>query len=88
MHQITKPHLIINGHARMSPEGMRCIAQFGRGRNKRTCNKVIAKRSQTGQIAGIFTCPRCGGQTEVSQSRHSANQFTVTPKACTRILTL
>jgi phage FluMu protein Com len=51
--------IIKNGKAKFMPEGLRCTSSKEKDPS-RNCNKLIAKKTGSGQLAGDFKCPRCG----------------------------
>jgi hypothetical protein len=55
---------ITKGKASVTPEGLRCRAPRDKDPT-RTCNKLLVKRSASGQIAGNFLCERCRQEVEV-----------------------
>jgi phage FluMu protein Com len=50
--------LIMKGAAVITLDGLRCGA----------CNKLLARKNTSGQIAGNFKCIRCGQMIEVDIS--------------------
>lgn len=56
--------VIRKGQAYVTPNGLRCQGPRLKEPSQR-CGKLIAKRSESGQIAGCFKCDRCGAVTEI-----------------------
>ena len=53
---------ITKGKAVIKPEGLRCQAPLA---GSWTCNKLLVKKNEEGQIAGNFRCERCRQEIEV-----------------------
>ena len=52
--------VITQGLAIMAPEGLRCQGQRPRSDDPSlVCNRLLAKVTGNGQLAGSFMCPRC-----------------------------
>ena len=56
---------ITKGKAIFVGGDLRCNAPRTFGQRK-TCNKLLAKRNELGQLAGNFRCERCRQEVEVS----------------------
>lgn len=55
---------ITKGVAVIQGDSLRCAAPRTND-SRRTCNKLLAKKNEQGQIAGNFRCERCHQEIEV-----------------------
>jgi phage FluMu protein Com len=55
---------ITKGQAVIQGDSLRCAAARAND-SKRTCNKLLVKTNEQGQIAGNFRCERCHQEIEV-----------------------
>lgn len=56
---------ITKGKALFVGADLRCNAPRPNGQRK-TCNKLLCKKNELGQLAGNYRCERCGQSVEVS----------------------
>lgn len=55
---------ITKGSAVIQGDSLRCAASRAND-SRRTCNKLLVKKNEQGQIAGNFRCERCHQEIEV-----------------------